>query len=157
MGAGRLRGAAAAARWAVLAVALAAVASGCAGPRRSAPPPGSADTVPATPRDPGEPGDDAVPDVEVGVASFYGKAHHGKLTASGVPFDMHAMTAAHRRHPFGARLRVTDLETGRTVEVKVNDRGPFVKGRVVDLSYAAAKALGFVSRGVARVRVERVD
>jgi rare lipoprotein A len=98
-----------------------------------------------------------VPDVETGLASFYGRAHHGKLTASGVRFDMNAMTAAHRSHPFGARLRVTDLATGRKVEVKVNDRGPFVKGRVVDLSYAAAKALGAVDRGVVRVRVERVD
>jgi rare lipoprotein A len=109
------------------------------------------------PRDPGDPGADRVPDEEVGVASYYGRAHHGKLTASGVPFDMNAMTAAHPRHPFGARLRVTDLATGKSVEVKVNDRGPFAKGRVVDLSQAAAKALGFLDRGVARVRVERVD
>lgn len=138
-------------------VVVAALASGCAGPRRSAPPPGVAETVPSLPPDPGDPGADQVPDVEVGVASFYGRAHHGRLTASGVPFDMHAMTAAHRSHPFGSRLRVTELESGKSVDVKVNDRGPFVKGRVVDVSYAAAQALGFVRRGVARVRVERVD
>jgi rare lipoprotein A len=138
-------------------VVLAALASGCAGPRRSAPPPGAAETLPSQPPDPGDPGADEVPDVEIGLASFYGKAHHGKMTASGVPFDMHAMTAAHRRHPFGSRLRVTVLDSGKSVDVKVNDRGPFVKGRIVDVSYAAAQALGFVSRGVARVRVERVD
>ena len=141
-----------------VALLLALLASGCAGARRSGPPPtGTTATVPARPSDPGDPGADRVPDVEVGVASYYGRAHHGKLTASGVPFDMHAMTAAHRRHPFGSRLRVTDLESGKSVDVKVNDRGPFVKGRVVDVSYAAAKALGFLQRGVARVRVERVD
>jgi rare lipoprotein A len=69
---------------------------------------------------------------------------------------MHAMTCAHPGAPFGTRLRVTDLETRRSVVVTVTDRGPFVRGRVVDLSLAAARALGIVERGVARVRVERV-
>lgn len=69
---------------------------------------------------------------------------------------MRAFTAAHRTAPFGARLRVTDVETGRSVIVTVNDRGPWVKGRVVDVSLAAAKALGMISRGVVRVRVERL-
>jgi rare lipoprotein A len=69
---------------------------------------------------------------------------------------MHAMTCAHPSAPFGTRLRVTDLETGRSVVVTVTDRGPFVRGRVVDLSLAAARALRIVDRGVARVRVERV-
>jgi rare lipoprotein A len=69
---------------------------------------------------------------------------------------MHALTCAHRTAPFGTRLRVTDLETGRTVVVVVNDRGPFVRGRVVDVSLAAARKLGMVERGLARVRVEPV-
>lgn len=136
---------------------LALVGSGCAGARRAGAPPTSAPDLPSLPPDPGDPGDDGVPDEEVGLASYYGRAHQGKPTASGVPFDMNAMTAAHRRHPFGARLRVTDLETGKTVDVKVNDRGPFVKDRIIDVSYAAARALGFLGRGVARVKVKRVD
>lgn len=69
---------------------------------------------------------------------------------------MHAMTCAHPRAPFGARLRVTDLESGRTVVVTVTDRGPFKRGRVVDLSVAAARKLGMIERGVARVRVEPI-
>ena len=69
---------------------------------------------------------------------------------------MHALTCAHRTAPFGTRLRVTELESGRSVVVKVNDRGPWVPGRVVDVSLAAARRLGFVERGVARVRVERL-
>ncbi|HET7754098.1 MAG TPA: septal ring lytic transglycosylase RlpA family protein [Anaeromyxobacteraceae bacterium] len=136
---------------------LVVVGSGCAGARRAGAPPTSAPGLPSLPADPGDPGDDGVPDEEVGLASYYGRAHQGKPTASGVPFDMNAMTAAHRRHPFGARLRVTDLETGKTVDVKVNDRGPFVKDRIIDVSYAAARALGFLGRGVARVKVKRVD
>jgi rare lipoprotein A len=70
---------------------------------------------------------------------------------------MYAMTCAHRTAPFGTRLRVTDLENGRSVVVTVTDRGPFRRGRVVDVSLAAARALGMIERGVAQVRVERVD
>jgi rare lipoprotein A len=126
---------------AVAAAALAALAA-CAGPRAArAPPP-----------DPGPPAA-----FEEGVASYYGRAHHGRRTASGERFDMLAMTCAHREHAFGTRLRVTDLATGRSVVVRVNDRGPFARGRVVDLSLAAARELGIVERGVARVRVERLD
>jgi rare lipoprotein A len=94
--------------------------------------------------------------VEVGLASFYGRAHHGRLTASGERFDMRAMTCAHRTLPFGTRVRVTDLETGRSVVVRVNDRGPYAESRVVDLSLGAARTLGIVERGVARVRLEQV-
>jgi rare lipoprotein A len=90
------------------------------------------------------------------VASFYGHRHKGRRTASGSRYDPAALTCAHRTEPFGTRLRVTDLETGRQVVVKVNDRGPFVRGRVIDLSLAAARELGMVDRGVARVLVERV-
>jgi rare lipoprotein A len=99
----------------------------------------------------------AEPGVEVGLASFYGRRFQGRRTASGTRYDVRGFTCAHRNLPFGTRLRVVDLETGRAVEVTVNDRGPFAKGRVVDLSLAAAHALGMVSRGVIRVRVERVD
>jgi len=94
---------------------------------------------------------------EVGLASFYGKRFHGRRTASGARYDMYAMTCAHPRAPFGARLRVTDLENGRTVVVTVTDRGPFKRGRVVDLSMAAARKLGMAERGLARVRVEPID
>jgi rare lipoprotein A len=94
---------------------------------------------------------------EVGMASFYAHRFHGRTTASGARYDMHALTCAHPTAPFGSRLKVTELERGRSVVVTVNDRGPFVRGRVVDLSLAAARALGIVERGVARVRVERVD
>jgi rare lipoprotein A len=91
---------------------------------------------------------------QVGMASFYAHAHHGRRTASGERYDMHALTAAHRSLPFGTDLRVTNLANGRSVVVRVNDRGPYRKGRVVDVSLAAAKKLGLVKRGVARVKVE---
>jgi rare lipoprotein A len=94
---------------------------------------------------------------EVGVASFYGHEFHGRRTASGARYDQRALTCAHPTAPFGTRLRVTDLETGRSVVVTVNDRGPYAPGRVIDLSLAAARHLGMVQRGLARVRVERLD
>lgn len=94
--------------------------------------------------------------VEVGLASYYGHAFQGRRTASGARYDVRALTCAHRTAPFGTVLRVTDVETGRSVEVEVNDRGPFEPGRVVDLSLAAAQRLGMVTRGLARVRVERI-
>jgi rare lipoprotein A len=88
-----------------------------------------------------------------GVASFYGGRFHGRRTASGVRFDSGAMTAAHRSLPFGTRVRVTHLGNGRTVEVRINDRGPFVGGRIIDLSQGAAGVLGMHGQGVARVKV----
>ncbi len=91
---------------------------------------------------------------EVGLASFYGRRFQGHRTASGDRYDMRAMTCAHRSAPFGSRLRVTDLDSGRSVVVRVTDRGPFRHGRVIDLSLAAARKLGMIERGVARVRVE---
>lgn len=91
---------------------------------------------------------------EEGIASYYADRFHGRLTASGERYDRNAFTCAHRTAPFGTRLRVTVVESGRSVVVRVNDRGPFVKGRVVDLSLAAARALGMLERGLARVRVE---
>jgi rare lipoprotein A len=116
---------------------------------------GCAHRVPA-PEPMPEPAPRRAPGVEEGFASFYGRPHHGKRTASGERFDMRALTCAHRTLPFGTRVRVTDLESGRSVLVRVNDRGPFTEGRIVDLSLAAARALGMVERGVARVRLEPV-
>ena len=91
--------------------------------------------------------------VETGQASWYGKARHGELTASGEHFDMHALTAAHRTLPFGTIVRVTCLETGKSVNVRINDRGPFRGGRIIDLSYEAARRLGILARGTARVEL----
>ena len=95
--------------------------------------------------------------VETGVASWYGEDFHGRPTALGEPYNMYAMTAAHKTLPLPSRVRVTNLENGRRVELRVNDRGPFVKGRVIDLSYGAAQELGVVRRGTARVRVEALE
>jgi rare lipoprotein A len=89
-----------------------------------------------------------------GLASFYSEAGQ---TASGERFDAHELTAAHPTLPFGTRLRVTNVATGRSVTVRVNDRGPFVPGRVVDVSYAAAETLGMVGRGIARVKLDVVQ
>ena len=94
---------------------------------------------------------------ETGKASWYGKAHQGKRTASGERFDMHALTAAHRTLPFGTIVRVTDLKNGKSVNVRINDRGPFHHDRIIDLSYEAARKLGFVERGTARVEVVVVE
>ncbi len=88
-----------------------------------------------------------------GVASFYGN-ESGSQTASGQRFNQNALTAAHRSLPFGTPVRVTNLENGRRVTVVVNDRGPFVRGRVIDVSKSAARRLGIVRSGLARVRVE---
>ncbi|HPR64046.1 MAG TPA: septal ring lytic transglycosylase RlpA family protein [Thermoanaerobaculia bacterium] len=86
-----------------------------------------------------------------GTASWYGKSFHGLPTASGEIFDMHRLTAAHRNLPFGTWLDVYCPETGKRVTVKVNDRGPFIRGRIIDLSYAAAKELGMDALGIAEV------
>jgi rare lipoprotein A len=94
---------------------------------------------------------------EEGAASWYGRSHHGRTTASGKPFDMNAMTAAHRRLPLGARVRVTHIDNGRSVELTINDRGPYIRGRIIDLSYGAAQRLGFTDSGIARVRVDTLD
>src|SRR5947208_14632673 len=111
-----------------------------------APPPGPAASAPSP-----QPQPTTV--TLTGRASWYGEAHHGRLTASGERYDMHALTAAHRSLPFGTRLRVTNLTNGESVEVRVNDRGPVVPGRILDLSYAAARKLQAVGAGVIPVRI----
>jgi rare lipoprotein A len=92
--------------------------------------------------------------VQTGIASWYGKDFHGKSTSNGERYDMHAMTAAHKTLPLGVYVSVRNRDNGREAVVRVNDRGPFVKGRIIDLSYAAAKKLGVDRAGTAPVRVE---
>ncbi len=94
---------------------------------------------------------------ETGIASWYGRDFHGRKTANGERYDMHALSAAHKTLPMPTLVRVTNLENGRSVIVRVNDRGPFVKNRLIDLSYAAARRLGFQDKGTARVRVQTLD
>ena len=94
---------------------------------------------------------------EEGVASWYGKAHHQRQTASGERFDAyHGLTAAHKTLPFNVCAEVENLRTGQSIVVRINDRGPFAKGRVIDLSQQAASEIGLVRSGVAKVRVEAV-
>ncbi len=96
----------------------------------------------------------ATPTASQGVASFYTE---GTQTASGEKFNTHELTAAHPTLPFGTRLRVTNVASGRSVTVRVNDRGPYVPGRVVDVSYSAADALGMVGKGIAKVKLDVVE
>ena len=97
-------------------------------------------------------------DAREGLASYYGTAFHGRVTASGAPFDMNAMVAAHPTYPFGTLVRVTNLRNGRSRNVRILDRGPAAgprgDGVIIDLSHGAADALGFLSSGRARVRIE---
>lgn len=94
---------------------------------------------------------------QTGVASWYGEPFHGRATASGERYDQEGLTAAHKFLPFGTWVRVENLDNGRTVRVRITDRGPFVGGRIVDLSRAAARSLGLLGPGTARVRLEVVD
>ncbi len=128
--------------WCLLWVTVFVVVEGCA-------------TVPSTPTGPAPPASMVPPTSmsETGRASWYGEAHQGRPTASGEPFDMNALTAAHPTLPFGTRLRVVNLDNDREVDVRVNDRGPSVPGRIIDLSYAAARALGAVGAGIIPVRL----
>jgi len=92
--------------------------------------------------------------LEYGMASYYGKDFHGRKTASGETFNMYDLTAAHKKLAFGTKVRVTNMRNGESVVVRINDRGPFVHGRIIDLSYAAAKEIGLVEMGVTKVRLE---
>lgn len=92
-----------------------------------------------------------------GNASWYGVEFHGRRAADGSRFNMYELTAAHRTLPFGTRLQVTNLRNGRTVKVTVTDRGPFVEGRIIDLSFAAAQQIGMLGGGITPVRLEVID
>lgn len=100
---------------------------------------------------------DSSANVRIGAASWYGPGFNGKKTASGDIFDPTKLTAAHRTIPFGRRVRVTHLANGRSVEVVINDRGPYVDGRMIDLSQAAANALEMIGKGIAKVRIEELE
>ncbi|KMM85822.1 rare lipoprotein A [Pseudomonas taetrolens] len=91
---------------------------------------------------------------KTGTASYYGARHHGKRTASGEPFNQNALTAAHPRLPFGTRLLVTNLSNKKSVVVRVNDRGPYTRGRIIDVSRKAAQQLSMLRSGTAKVRVQ---
>lgn len=91
---------------------------------------------------------------EVGIASWYGKDFHAKRTSSGTPYNMHSYSAAHKTLPIPTYVKVTNLENGKSINVRVDDRGPFSKGRIIDLSYQAAKDLGVIAKGTAKVKVE---
>lgn len=92
-----------------------------------------------------------------GVASFYGRRFHGRLTANGERFNMNAMTAAHKTLPFGTKVRVTNARNGRSVVVRINDRGPFIRGRTIDLSRGAATKIGMIGSGHATVEMEIIE
>jgi rare lipoprotein A len=113
---------------------------------RITPPPPSRATAPAK-----------VGQTESGVASWYGHPYHGRAAANGEIYDMEKMTAAHRTLPFNTWVRVYDLDNDKTTEVRIIDRGPFVEGRIIDLSHAAAKQVEMIGPGVARVRIEVIS
>lgn len=155
---------------AVLALLLAAVLTGCshkpvtvAVPSAPPPAPAGAEETPADTADsettlpPTQP--ELPPDAkplwsETGVASWYGAPYHNRRASNGEVYDMHAMTAAHRTLPLGSVVRVTDLKTGASAVVRITDRGPFIEGRVIDLSRSAADKIGIVQRGTAEVRID---
>ena len=128
---------------ALLFAALLFVSPGCAHKKHArhiAPPP--------------QPGTTRPGDSETGVASWYGKPYHGRPAANGEIYDMEKLTAAHRTLPFNTWVRVYDLDNNKTVEVRIIDRGPFIDGRIIDLSHAAAREIEMIGPGIARVRVE---
>ena len=133
--------------WWPVGVTVALTLGGCSGQWRPAPVPGPVVVPPVS--TPGA--------VQTGIASWYGPGFHGKRTSNGEVYNQYELTAAHRTLPFGTRLRVTDVDTGRSVTVRVNDRGPFVRGRVVDVSASAAETLGITGKGVAKVKVDVVE
>ena len=94
------------------------------------------------------------PKTQIGIASYYGKKFHKKRTANGEIFNMYKVSAAHKSYPLGTKVRVTILENGKSIKLVINDRGPFVKGRIIDLSYKAARKLDFVNQGTTKVRID---
>src|SRR2546425_5336798 len=123
-----------------VAVAAGVLLSGCGGRKRV--------SLPAAAR---------IGATETGVASWYGHPYHGRAAANGEIYDMEKMTAAHRTLPFGTWVLVTNLANNKTVEVRITDRGPFIDGRIIDLSHAAARAIDLIGPGTARVRVEIIS
>jgi rare lipoprotein A len=95
--------------------------------------------------------------IEEGVASYYADKYNGRQTSNGEVYDMYALTAAHPTHPFNTTVKVTNLDNGRSVLLRINDRGPFVKDRIIDVSYTAAKQLQMIGTGTAQVRVEVIE
>lgn len=93
----------------------------------------------------------AGPYYEIGIASWYGPGFHGNYTANGEVYDMYGISAAHKTLPFGTIVRVVEIETGRSIVVRINDRGPFIEGRIIDLSRGAAEKLGIVEKGITKV------
>ncbi len=102
-------------------------------------------------------GKQTYPKVQYGISSFYGEDFHGKTTANGEVFDMYGLTAAHKTLPLNTIIRVTNLENNKSLILRINDRGPYVKGRILDCSYGAALKLGFVGQGTARVKIEVIE
>mgnify|MGYP000521753075 FL=1 len=94
------------------------------------------------------------PRVQVGIASYYGSKFHKKRTANGEIFNMYKISAAHKTYPLGTKVKVTNLENGKSIKLFINDRGPFAKSRILDLSYKAARKLDFVNQGTTKVRIE---
>ncbi len=94
------------------------------------------------------------PKTQIGIASYYGKKFHKKRTANGEIFNMYKVSAAHKSYPLGTKVRVTNLDNGKSIKLIINDRGPFVKGRIIDLSYRAARKLDFVNQGTTKVRID---
>ena len=92
-----------------------------------------------------------------GISSYYGPKFHGKLTANGEIFDMYGVTAAHKEFPFNTMIRVTNEKNGKSLMIRITDRGPYVDGRILDCSFGAAKKLGFVSEGTASVKIEILE
>jgi rare lipoprotein A len=143
----------------VLLAALCLIATGCAtgrpaGPATSLPPSAPVREAP-TARPPAPPR--PAPGTMTGLASWYGQAHHGKKTSSGEVYDRTQLTAAHRTLPMGTRVRVTNVENDRSVVVRINDRGPFKAGRIIDLSQAAAREIGALGEGLFSVRLEVLE
>ena len=98
-----------------------------------------------------------VPKVITGVSSFYGTDFHGKLTSNGEVFDMYGLTAAHKTLPLNTTVRVTNLANNKSLILRINDRGPYIKGRILDCSYGAAKKLDFLLQGTTKVRIEIIE
>ncbi|MHB1050937.1 MAG: septal ring lytic transglycosylase RlpA family protein [Bacteroidota bacterium] len=142
-------------RFVVAAVLMVFVGLGCASSprfvkqRSSEPAAGSVSVAPSS--------SPSRPAVSEGIASYYAHDFHGKKTANGEIFNMRALTAAHRSYPFNTKMRVTNLDNGRTVIVRVNDRGPFKLERITDLSLGAAEALDMTKTGTAKVRLEVLE